>query len=81
MEEQGICDQEHLAGKRQKIQEPGRYAQVEGTKHEAEARHVEQEEIGAFHFDESAWKDLGGEQGAPTISNFADTGLALRFKG
>lgn len=83
VEEQGDCDQEYRAGKRQKIHESGGYAQVEGTKDEAEAHHVgaEQEKVGALIFDEPAWQDLGGEQGAPPTFHFADTGLALRFKG
>ena len=42
---------------------------------------AEQENLGAFHFDEAAWTGFGGEQGPLATFQFADTGLALRFQG
>ncbi len=78
-EEQG----NHDPGKRQKIQEPRGYIQVDGIRNKAEAEHLrtEHEDVGAFHFDGAAWQDLGGEQGTPATFQFADTSLAFRFKG
>ena len=82
-EEQGKHDQDDRAGKRQKTQESGGHVRAEGTSNEAAARHLEaeQEDAGAFQFDEAAWQNFGGEQGVPATFHFADTGLGLRFKG
>lgn len=82
-EQKEIYDQDERAGKRQKKQESGGYVQLRGTHEESEAPRLgaEQEELGAFHFDEAAWTDFGREQGPSANFQFADTGMPFRFKG
>ena len=76
-------DQDDRAGKRQKTRDARDQPELVGNEKENIAQHLgaEQEDVGAFRFDEAAWQDLGGEQGTSAIFRFADTGLALRFKG
>ena len=82
-EQEEIYGQDERAGKRQKTQEFEGYVQVRETHEETEAPRlgVEQEEVGALHFDEAAWTDFGGEQGPSANFQFADTGIPFRFKG
>ena len=82
-EQEEIYDQDEQAEKRQKTRESEGYVQVRGTPKKIEAPRLgaEQEEVGAFSFDEAAWTDFGGEQEPLSTFQFADTGIPFRFKG
>lgn len=82
-EEQGKHDRDGRAGKRQRIEQPGDQDELDGKESENTARHLgaELEEVGAFPFDKAAWQDLGEQRGVHPTFQFADTGLAFRFRG
>lgn len=82
-EELGNYDEDDRAAKRQKIQGDRNQDAVIGQERKVTGQHLgeEEEDVGAFHFNEVGWKNLGGDQDAPVTFHFADTGLAFRFKG